>query len=61
MKPFNGAEFSTIIYINYGIASLASCVSIENKHAPLLVYIDNGWKFSAVEGFHSFMGKIKLD
>ena len=37
MKPFNGAEFSTIIDIKYGIASLASCVSIENKHVPLLV------------------------
>ena len=39
MKSFNCAEFSTIIDINYnGIASLASCVSIENKHASLLVY-----------------------
>ena len=38
MKPSDGAEFLTIIYINYGISSLASCVSIENKHAPLLVY-----------------------
>ena len=37
MKPFNCAEFSTIIDINYGVASLASCVSIKNKHAPLLV------------------------
>ena len=40
MKSFNCAEFSTIIDINYnGIASLASCVSIENKHASLLVSI----------------------
>ena len=40
MKSFNCAEFSTIIDINYnGIASLASCVSIENKHASLLVII----------------------
>ena len=39
MKAFNGAEFSTIIDIKYnGIASLASCVGIENKHASLLVY-----------------------
>ena len=37
MKPVNGAEFSTIIDINYGIALLASCVNIEIKLEPLLV------------------------
>ena len=38
MKSFICAEFPTIIDINYdGIASQASCVSIENKHASLLV------------------------
>jgi len=49
MKPFNCAEFSTIIDINYGIGSLASCVSIENKHAPILVYVSS---------FFSDMGDI---
>ena len=37
MKPVNGAEFSTIFDINYGIALLASCVNIEIKLEPLLV------------------------
>ena len=36
-EKFNGAEFSTIIYINYSIASLASCVNIEKMPARLLV------------------------
>ena len=39
MKPFNCAEFSTIIDKNYVRPSLASCVSIESKHAPLLVLV----------------------
>ena len=39
MKYFNGAKFSTIIYLNYSIGSLASCVNIENIHAPLYVNI----------------------
>ena len=39
MKHFNGAKFSTIIYLNYSIGSLASCVNIENIHAPLYVNI----------------------
>ena len=46
MKSFICAEFPTIIDINYdGIASLASCVSIENKHASLLV------KYIAIKRF----------